>query len=286
MTLVPEPAGHATSDTDGAQRVLIGGVTIDCLSRQSLAERMVADWHRNVAADRRLAPQLVFDANGQALSLYARKAGFRTLSDRADIMVADGMSLVFASRWLTRTPLPERVALTDAFHDLAAAAEAAGMSFYFLGAKPEANAAAVARVRTLYPDLKIAGCRDGYFPPEETEAIVADVVASGADVLWVAMGRERQEQFAVDQAPHLTGVTWIKTCGGMFDFLTGTVKRAPDWMQRAGLEWLYRMWQEPRRLFMRYLITNPHAIYRMLVATRSLPDGGRPSTDFRSGGIE
>ena len=286
MKPICDPAGQAAGGADGNPRLLIGGMKIDRLSRRSLAERMVAEWQLNVAADRRLPPKLVFDSNGQAISLYARKADFRALLDQADTLVADGMSLVFASRWLTRTPLPERVALTDAFHDLAAAAEAEGLSFYLLGARPAANAAAVATVRLLFPALKIAGHRDGYFAPEEAEAIVADIVASRTDVLWVAMGRERQEQFAVDHAPHLTGVTWIKTCGGLFDFLAGDVKRAPDWIQRTGLEWLYRTWQEPRRLFMRYLITSPHAIYRMLVATRSLPEDDRASADTRSRRIE
>lgn len=258
-------------------RVQVGGIAMDRMTGPELAQQMVADWRRNVAAGRQLPARLVFDANGQAVSLYGRDAEFRAWMDQADLMHADGMSLVWASRLLTRAPLPERVATTDFFHDCAAAAEAAGLSFYMLGATREVNDAAAANVRAAYPNLRIAGHRDGYFAQSEEVGIIEEVVASGADVLWIARGRRFQEGFAIAHRHRLAGVTWIHPCGGLFDFLSGFVRRAPDWVQTIGMEWLYRTMQEPRRLFLRYFLTSPHAIYRMAVATRALPDDAPPS---------
>ena len=112
----------------------------------------------------------------------------------------------------------------------------------------------------------------GFFTDADLDGVVDGIRAARPDVLWIGVGRPRQERLAVELRDRLTGVTWIKTCGGLFDFLSGRASRAPDWMQRLGLEWLYRMGLEPRRLFWRYAVTNPHAIYRMLIATRRLPD--------------
>jgi N-acetylglucosaminyldiphosphoundecaprenol N-acetyl-beta-D-mannosaminyltransferase len=163
--------------------------------------------------------------------------------------------------------LPERVATTDLFHDVASLAVARRASFYMLGGSPGALRKAVATVRRLYPGLDLVGCRHGYFRPEEEDAIVADINAGAPDILWIAMGAPLEQRFAVRNRDRLTGVGVIKTSGGLFDFLSGERSRAPAWMQRLGLEWLYRMLIEPRRLFLRYAVTNPHAAYLLL--TRS-----------------
>jgi N-acetylglucosaminyldiphosphoundecaprenol N-acetyl-beta-D-mannosaminyltransferase len=136
-----------------------------------------------------------------------------------------------------------------------------------LGGSPEALRKATVNVRRLYPGLKLVGSRHGYFRPEEEDAIVAEIEAARPDILWVAMGAPREQRFAVKNRERLTGIGVIKTSGGLFDFLSGERSRAPSWMQAAGLEWLYRMLLEPRRLFVRYAVTNPHAAYLLL--TRS-----------------
>src|SRR5205823_5342364 len=111
----------------------------------------------------------------------------------ADMIHADGMPIVFASRLFTRTPLPERIATTDFFHDAADAATRYGLSFYMMGGTEAQNVAACAAIAELYPKLKIAGRRNGYFQPEDEPQICREVVASGADVLWVALGKPKQE---------------------------------------------------------------------------------------------
>jgi exopolysaccharide biosynthesis WecB/TagA/CpsF family protein len=178
------------------------------------------------------------------------------------------MPLVFASRLRCRMTLPERVATTDLFHDVARLAVERRASFYLLGGTPEVVRRTERNVRNLYPDLLIAGARDGYFGPEDEDEVVAEINAARPDVLWIAMGVPREQAFVVRNLDRLTGVGVIKTSGGLFDFLSGERSRAPAWMQAAGLEWLYRTWLEPRRLLVRYALTNPHALYLLLTRSR------------------
>jgi len=124
-------------------------------------------------------------------------------------------------------------------------------------------ALAVLNVRRAYPDLNIAGFRHGYFAGRE-EQVVAEINDCGPDILWVGMGVPNEQMFSLTWRARLTNVGLIKTSGGLFDFLSGRKSRAPQWMQSAGLEWLYRVALEPRRLLGRYLGTNPHALYLLL----------------------
>lgn len=212
--------------------------------------------------------RLVFSSNGQGISLAAASRPFAEAMACADLIHADGMSVVLASRLLTTSPLPERVATTDFFHDAARAAQRADISFYFLGGAEEENAGACATVARLYPGLKIAGRHHGYFGTAEDARICEAIVASRTDVLWVGLGRPKQEFWSLANRERLRGVGWIKTCGGLYGFLSGRSRRAPAWMQRAGLEWAFRGLQEPSRLGWRYLVTNPHALWRMAVDSR------------------
>src|SRR5690606_25395661 len=174
----------------------------------------------------------------------------------------DGMPVVFASR-RTAHPLPERICTTDFFHDAAQAASEHKLRFFILGAKEEQNRAVVEAIRKLYPDVGIVGRHHGYFPPEDDKRVCDLVRASGADVLWVALGKPRQEYWSLRNRERLKGVGWIKTCGGLYAFLAGDAPRAPRWMQQLGLEWLYRLKDDPARLAVRYMTTNPRAFYAL-----------------------
>lgn len=250
----------------------IGGVRIIAADRAGLAQMMVEEWQQNKASGYKKLPKLFFSANGQSVAYYGWNREFKKTLDSADFVHADGMWPVLMSRIFLETALPERVATTDFFHDVALEAEVSGMRFYLFGASEEVNAAAAEEVKRLYPKLRIAGRRNGYFQPSQEMEIVEEIRAARTDVLWVALGRPKQEQFCIRNREHLRGVTWVKTCGGLFDFLSGEASRAPMWMQHAGLEWLYRTAQEPRRLFWRYLTTNPYALWRMLMYTGELDD--------------
>jgi N-acetylglucosaminyldiphosphoundecaprenol N-acetyl-beta-D-mannosaminyltransferase len=244
----------------------IGGLPIAVIDRAQSAELMVdVALARRDSAER---PLIVTSANGQVLSMCASDPHIRDLFLAADLIHADGMPLVFVSRLFHKMPLPERVATTDLFHDIARIAQQRGASIYLLGAaKPVMNQAAQ-RVRALYPDLKIAGCSGGYLRREgDDERILADINDARPDILFLGLGAPAELSFALRYRDRLHGVGLIKTSGGLFDFLSGKNTRAPDWMQRFGLEWAYRIYLEPRRLAGRYLMTNPHAIFLLLTRT-------------------
>lgn len=118
-----------------------------------------------------------------------------------------------------------------------------------------------------YPNLKILGRRNGYFTKEQQADVVAEINSLKPDVLWVALGKPRQEFWCIELKEKLN-VGWIKTCGGLYAFLAGTSPRAPQWMQNLSLEWLYRVYKAPRRLVWRYLTTNPHAMYLMITRSK------------------
>lgn len=243
--------------------VRIGGLPTVSATRQELADAMVADCLEARRAGDRWQPRIVFSSNGQGVALAGQDPRFSEVMAQADIIHADGMPVVFASR-RTSHPLPERIATTDFFHDAARAAEAHGLRFYMLGAQDDQNMRAVEAIRRLYPKVEVVGRRDGYFAPDEDEAVCREIRRTNPDVLWIALGKPRQEYWAVRNRNRLAGIGWIKTCGGLYSFLAGDAPRAPDWMQKLGLEWLYRTSHDPGRLAWRYLTTNPYSLYRLI----------------------
>jgi N-acetylglucosaminyldiphosphoundecaprenol N-acetyl-beta-D-mannosaminyltransferase len=170
------------------------------------------------------------------------------------MVLADGQSVVWASR-LLRVPLPERVAGIDLFMSLLAEAENRGYGVYFLGARPEVLAKMLDEVTRRFPDLKVTGAHDGYYPQGTEAGIAAQIRQCHPQILFVGMSSPRKELFLEDWG-EATGAHVLHGVGGSFDILAGLTRRAPVWLQRHGLEWLYRAWQEPVRLGRRYLTTN------------------------------
>src|SRR6202034_3152779 len=175
-------------------------------------------------------------------------------------------------------PLPERVATTDLFHVVARKVAAAGLTFYMFGADEGENAAAVANVREMYPDLKIVGHSHGYLRGDALRAKVAEINALAPDYLWVALGVPYEQAFVEEFTPQLTDVGVIKTAGGFFTFLSASRPRARRCLQAAGLEWAWRTWLEPRRLFWRYLTTNRRALYLLFNKSRPSNTDRTPRT--------
>lgn len=247
--------------------ITIGGLPIARLTRAEMAQLMLDD----VAAARSGAlshPRLLTSANGSVVAGYHREPVLRAAIDAMDLIDADGMPLVFASRIFCKRPLTERAATTDFLLDASRAAAEEGVRFYFLGARPGVAARAAEHLRYRFPGLQIAGTRNGYFQEEDLPEIGRLVREVRADVLWLGLGTPRQERMAVALRDLLPGVAWVRTCGGLFDHYGGGVSRAPAWMQTLGLEWLYRGAREPLRLGWRYLVTNPIAVYYLLTRTR------------------
>ncbi|WP_245480263.1 WecB/TagA/CpsF family glycosyltransferase [Neorhizobium sp. NCHU2750] len=246
--------------------VVLGGLPVVCATMDKSADGFVEQALRARGQNER--PFYSTSANGQVLALCVRNRGFMDLMLQAGQIHADGMPMVHYSKLLCDMALPERVATTDLVHAVAARAQDAGATFYFLGGSEEVNAKAVAAMTKLYPRLRFAGRRNGYFKPEEEEAIVADIREKRPDILWVGLGFPYEQQFISRNLDNLRGIGVVKTSGGLFDFLSGKNPRAPMWMQRRGLEWAYRMYNEPRRLTLRYLLTNPVAVYALLRYSR------------------
>jgi N-acetylglucosaminyldiphosphoundecaprenol N-acetyl-beta-D-mannosaminyltransferase len=178
--------------------------------------------------------------------------------DGCGLVNADGQSVVWASR-LLRDPLPERVAGIDLMDALLELAARRGYRVYFLGARAEVLQHAVERLLDKFPRLQVAGLRDGYFTDEEAPGVCDAIRASGADLLFVAMSSPRKEYFLGEYGPRL-GVPFVMGVGGSIDVVAGVTRRAPLVWQRLGLEWLFRLLQEPRRMFRRYAVTNTRFI--------------------------
>ena len=250
------PVGRAA--TAGVPRITLGGLRFAVLDLEQTANFMI----EMVFPQRRLArPLYLTSANGEVLARGSTEPMTDRLFRSADLINADGQPLVTVSRLKSSTPLPERVATTDLFHVVARKAQAAGLTFYMFGADEAENAAAVDNIRKLYPDLKIIGRSHGYLRGDALRAKVDEINALAPDYLWVALGVPYEQAFVEEYTPRLFNVGIIKTSGGLFNFLSGSRARAPRWMQTIGLEWAWRIWLEPRRLFWRYLTTNPRALY-------------------------
>jgi N-acetylglucosaminyldiphosphoundecaprenol N-acetyl-beta-D-mannosaminyltransferase len=162
------------------------------------------------------------------------------------------MPVVWASS-LLGAPLPERVAGIDLMHAVAASLAARGGSVFHLGGGPGVAPAAAAALTASNPGLRVTGSRDGYFDVADDDTVVAAVNDSGADALFVGMGSPRQEEWALRRGPDLK--PRIVLCiGGALEVVAGRRRRAPQWMQATGLEWSYRLMQEPGRLWKRYLV--------------------------------
>jgi N-acetylglucosaminyldiphosphoundecaprenol N-acetyl-beta-D-mannosaminyltransferase len=190
---------------------------------------------------------------------------------QSELVTADGQSVVWASR-LLRDPLPERVAGIDLMQELFALSEREEYRVYLLGATHDTLGRAVERLLERYPTLAIAGSHHGYFSDGESTALCELIRAAAPDVLFVAMSSPRKEYWLAEHGRAL-GVPVIMGVGGALDVVAGDVRRAPPRLQAIGLEWAYRLLQEPRRLSRRYLVTNTRFI--LLVAGELLRRGLR-----------
>ncbi|PIL44768.1 glycosyltransferase [Massilia eurypsychrophila] len=201
--------------------------------------------------------------NVDKLVKASRDEQLRRIINECALINADGMPVVWASRLLGK-PLKERVAGVDLFEALMARAAGKGWRVFLLGAREDVVQAVRETYLRKYPQLAIAGVRNGYWNGEQEEAAVVEQIrASGADLLFVAISSPKKEQFlgryqAAMKIPFAMGV------GGTFDVAIGKVKRAPRWMQKAGLEWFFRFLQEPRRMFRRYFIDDMAFIWLLI----------------------
>jgi exopolysaccharide biosynthesis WecB/TagA/CpsF family protein len=209
-------------------------------------------------------PHRVVTMNVAGLELLRSDPEMRQASESADLVVADGVPLVWASR-LLRRPLPERVAGVDLMQSLLAAGAQEKRRVWFLGAREEVVEAVVKRCGELYPGLVVAGFRNGYFAPSDHPAIVKAIHDARPDLLFVGMPSPFKETWIWRHAAELD-VPFMLGVGGSFDVFAGRIRRAPRWVQEIGMEWAWRLAMEPRKLWRRYLVSNTAFLARLFKA--------------------
>jgi N-acetylglucosaminyldiphosphoundecaprenol N-acetyl-beta-D-mannosaminyltransferase len=197
----------------------------------------------------------VVTPNLDIVRMLAASRDLRWLFRGADLVLADGMPIVWASRILGR-PVPERVAGSSLVSTLSAGAARAGRSVYLLGGDPGTAQAAATELRRRHPDLRIAGVECPSYGFEADSAAVArigaGIAACSPDIVFVALGCPKQERL-IERIRGAAPRAWYLGVGISFSYLAGAVRRAPAWVRRSGLEWAFRLVQEPRRLVRRYL---------------------------------
>lgn len=203
---------------------------------------------------------IVMTINASHLCMMSRDADLTLACSNADMIVADGMPVVWAIR-ASGQSMPERVPGIDLMDRLLAAAVPNGLGVYFLGARQEVVEKLVLHCKERFPGLQIAGFRNGYFGASDHAAIAEDIRASGAHILFIGMPSPFKEVWSERYRDQLQ-VPVILGVGGSFDVLAGFIKRAPRLFQSLGLEWFWRLMMEPRKLWKRYLTTNSEFIWR------------------------
>ena len=190
--------------------------------------------------------------NVDKLVKASRDAELRQIINDCALINVDGMPVVWASRLLGK-PLKSRVAGVDLFEALMQRASTKQWRVFLLGAREEVVSGVKSLYETKYPGLVVAGYRNGYWKADEEPAVVEQIKAAQADLLFVAISSPKKEQFLGQYQAEMK-IPFAMGVGGTFDVAVGKVKRAPLWMQNNGLEWFYRFLQEPRRMFKRYFI--------------------------------
>jgi N-acetylglucosaminyldiphosphoundecaprenol N-acetyl-beta-D-mannosaminyltransferase len=240
--------------------VEIGGARVDRCTFQEATDWIIR--HARTGG----SPASVVTPNSHHIVLLQGSVGYREIYHAAQLSVADGMSLVWASR-LLGAPLPERIGGVDLFEEVCRAAAGTDLRLFFLGGRPGAAEGAARVLRARYPGLLVAGT---YCPPpgferdsEESERVNRALRSADPDILFVGLGAPKQEQWIFANQQEL-GIPVAVGVGASLDFVSGLVPRAPRWMQRAGLEWLFRVIMEPRRLGRRYARVIPGFVWLVL----------------------
>ncbi len=238
------------------KRVVILGTPIDNLSMTETLDFIATAIQNGVHLHHTVV-------NAGKIVLMQRDLQLRESVINADLINADGQGVVWASRVLGK-PLKERVAGIDLMEELVRLASRNRYKVFLLGAKETIVKSVVDHYSKKYSPEIIAGYRNGYFKKEEEPAIARAIADSGANILFVAISSPTKENFLYQNRETLHKVNFIMGVGGSFDVVSGLVKRAPRWMQQAGLEWLYRVAQEPKRMFKRYMVGNARFIALVL----------------------
>jgi N-acetylglucosaminyldiphosphoundecaprenol N-acetyl-beta-D-mannosaminyltransferase len=203
-------------------------------------------------------PRYVAFCTAYTLTMGYQHEDLKQALQSSDMLPADGMPLVWLQR-LRGQAQAERVYAPDVMEKLLALPDGQNITYYFWGGAPEVTEKLVTTVKTRFPGLKVAGYYSPPFAPLESEpnpAVIERINAANPHIVWVCLGSVKQDKWMALYRPYLKAPL-LMSVGAAFNFLSGTTPQAPKWLQRIGLEWLFRLLTEPRRLWKRYLIYNP-----------------------------
>ncbi len=219
-------------------------------------------------------------ANAHTVNLARSDARFRRVLRDVDLLFADGVSIVWACRGIG-AGLPQRLTAADYLPGLIERCIAERISLYLLGGTDEVNRQAIERLRTEHPALRIVGGRPGFFEPDQSGSIIADINAAAPDILLVGMSSPAQEYWIAEHDAALRPpVRWC--VGALFDYIAGAESRAPRWMCRVGCEWLYRLLVDPVGKWRRYLLGNPRFVWNAVCWRLRGPVRAEPYAPARS----
>ncbi|WP_088810294.1 MULTISPECIES: WecB/TagA/CpsF family glycosyltransferase [Listeria] len=240
-------------------RMFLLGSYVDALTMQETLDKI-----EEIVHEKRPVQHVVINAS--KINLMAENSELAKIINDSPLINADGQSIVWAANFLGKH-IPERVTGIDLFEKLVEKSAEKGYRVFYFGATEEVVQNVVRIHQEKFPALQIAGCRNGYFDDAESEQIALDIQKSQADIVFVAFSSPKKEFWIREhidtmKAPFVMGV------GGSFDVISGLTKRAPEWMQKTGLEWFYRFAQEPRRMFKRYFVGNLSFMKKVLKERR------------------
>ena len=239
------------------ERTAFMGVPVDAITMQETIRRI----HNSIEQGEKIQHMAI---NTMIILRMVEDPEFMHTLSKCEVINADGIGVVWASKLLGH-PLPERVTGIDLMEALIGLAAQQGFKPYFLGAQEEVVQRTVSHYRQKYPNLEIAGYRNGYFKDADEQQIAEDIRDAGADMLFVAISSPKKEIF-LGRWRETMNIPFCMGVGGSFDVVAGKFKRAPGWVQKAGLEWAYRWKQEPRRMFRRNAVDMPKFVAMVLAS--------------------
>ena len=252
------------------RRIDFLGCPLDCLTSEQLLSELTHSIRE------RQPPKVIQFVNANKVAMVRRDPSMGEILKRADYVLADGQPMLPMARMLGEE-IPERIDGIGLMGRLLKLADQENFSVYLLGAKQEIVEKCVELIGKDYPAIRIAGFRNGYFKEPEIGEIAAKIRASDPDFLFLGMGSPMKEKLADEWTEEL-GARVIQGVGGSFDVMAGMVERAPIWMQKLGIEWLFRVIQEPRRMFWRYMTTNTACLWEFAKAMSARLTGRRSNS--------
>jgi len=224
------------------------GIVFDAITTEEFISYAIS------AAHEKNSLNFITYLNAHCVNIYFRDPQYAQIINRADLVYADGQAVIWASRFLGE-PLPERISAGDFFMEFCRKCVEEDLSLFLLGSAPKVAEKAMKNIRAEVPGIKFKGACHGYFQKEKTAGVLATIKEAAPDILLVGMGVPIQEKFARNHLTELNvPVTWC--VGALFEYFAGETPRAPRWIRRIGMEWLFRLTMEPRRLWKRYLLGN------------------------------